>query len=243
MLIMIEMYRSLNAPLSILDVSSWMFSIALSFFLALFTIYKIYLKPKEIRELQKANAITWAASFILLGIANTLNLIWRYSIENKTTMLIVENLSVLFVNLFVIVKLVYTEYSINRYGFYKGYYFTFAFIGLTIFTSVLTPNTVREIGIYQAIYLILLVVGVSLFPCIFVYLAIKSKGEGRKMALTILIGYILLFFGLLLQPQNLGPYESEIPNFELTSNSLLILCPILISIAILVMFKSYWNNL
>ncbi len=236
-------YRSLEDPLSGIDITLWMITIILAFVFAIYTLFKIYIKESEMRELQKTNAITWAIAFIFFGISNILNTIWRYSIADAGLAVIVENVSVFFLNFAVLIKIFHTEYMIHKYGFYKRYYSTIASLCLVIFTSIVTPDMVREIFIFQVIYLVLLLAGVSIFPGIFLFLAFKLSGRERLMAIRILGGLLLLSMGMLLQPQNIETYASDINDFSAFSSIMLILCPILVSIAFISIFRSYKNNL
>ncbi|MHA1292758.1 MAG: hypothetical protein ACTSQJ_08845 [Promethearchaeota archaeon] len=240
---MFETYRSLSDPFAGIDITLWLINVIILFSIAFFTLYRIYVKKPEMRELQRSNAITWAISFILFGIANFLNIIWRYTIENEKLATDFDNLSVLLINIAVFIKVLHTEYMINKYRFYKGYYFSFIALGLTIFTTIVTPELVREVSVYQVIYLILLILGISIFPLMFLYLTIKLNGRERLIVLKIFFALLLLFIGLLLEPQNLEGYKNKVEMFDFFYNTFLILSPILVSIAILILFDSYRKNL
>ncbi|MHA1148677.1 MAG: hypothetical protein ACTSR8_10575 [Promethearchaeota archaeon] len=203
--------------------------------------YKITLDKGVASDLQKRNALTWAVAFMLLGIANLLNLLWRYTIDDNYMRLIVDNLSVFCVNLALFTKILHTEYTINRYEFYKGYYFTIATAALMFFTTIVTPEAVRTIGFYQNIYLILLTVGGSIFPLIFLYLAIKLKGKERQLAIRMLAGAFLFMMGLLFQPHNIEPFliAYKWPEIDSWLLIFLFLCPILIIIATFETYRSY----
>ncbi len=240
---MIFTIRDINDPLSPFDISLWIFSIALAYGFAIFTVLKHIKNEKELRKLQKVNVFTWAITFALWGTSNILNIIWRYAVNDVALSSAVDNVSVLFVNIGVLFKIFSTEYSINRYGFYKSYYCTPALIGLAAFTFLVSPEILRTIGPLQVIYLVLLVVGVSIVPLLFLYIAIKLKADERKMSLRILIGYAFLFVGLLFQPHNTINYTIALSMPEVLANAFLIICPILISLGIIIMFKSYSNIL
>ncbi|MFO8019209.1 MAG: hypothetical protein R6U96_11275 [Promethearchaeia archaeon] len=233
-------YRHFSDPFSTLDISLWVITIILSLVIALYSFYKILTEPKKITNLQKWNVITWSISYLFLTAANILNLIWRYVISNPELAEGLDNISVFFVNLAILMKILHTEYSINKYEFYKGYYFSIALIVLILFTLFVTPEMVRILGIFQIIYIILLVIGISVFPGIFLYLAFKLGGKERRRAGMILIAAIFFTVGFLLQPHNLIDFAVELANFALIYNIFLILCPILISVALLIIFKSYY---
>ncbi|MGV9174075.1 MAG: hypothetical protein ACOC44_09585 [Promethearchaeia archaeon] len=236
---MLFAYRNISDPLSLWDISFWIITILLSLLIALYSLFKLFKKQKDITNLQKWNVITWSISYLFLTAANILNLTWRYIISNPTLAKGADNVSVLFVNLAILTKILHTEYSINQYKFYRGYYFSIALIGLILFTLFVTPDMVRTFGIFQIIFVILLLIGISVFPGIFLYLAIKLGGKKRRRAAMILIAAICFTIGFLLQPHNLTDFVSELPNFTLIYNTFLILCPLLICAALLIIFKSY----
>jgi len=240
---MFETYRSLSDPFAALDITLWIICISVSLIVAIYTIYKLKYDPKEINDLQYKNATTWALTFLFLALANTLNLIWRYNLSDDDFGLTIDNLSVFLVNLALFIKIFQTEYTINKYEFYKGYYFTFATIGLMIFTVIMTPQALRQVSPFQSIYLILLIAGGSIFPLIFLSLAIKLKGKERQMALRMLNGGMFLAVGLLFQPHNIDVFIIEYEYYELIYNLFLILCPIFLSLAIIIILSSYINNL
>jgi hypothetical protein len=240
---MIAQYRSLSHPLAAYDIITWAISTLLLLFFAIITIYRIKFKPKEISPLQKSNANTWAASFLLLVVSNILMLSWKYLIDDVFTAAVIDNIIVSLVNIAIIIKIIHIEYSINRYEFYKGYYFTVAIIALFTFTMLLTPSAIRELGIFQVIYLILFLGSVSIFPLIFFYLAIRLKGSERLMALRIVLGAALLGVGYVLQPQNIENYYSLLANFEVLYNFFLIFSPIFVILGTCIIFSSFSSNL
>lgn len=240
---MLFAYRRLSDPFAYLDISLWLTTISLSLIIALYSLYKILKEPKDITKLQRWNVISWSICYLFLTIANILNLIWRYGASSPILAQNIDNISVLLVNLAILTKILHTEYSINQYKFYKGYYFSIALIFLILFTFFVTPEMVREFGIFQIIYIGLLLFGISVFPSIFLYLALKLDGNERRKAIIILIASIFFTIGFLLQPHNIADFTSHLPNFTLIYNILLILCPILISMALLLIYKSYFKAL
>ncbi len=241
---MIIQYMSLSHPLAAYDIIAWAISALLFLFFAINTLYKLKAKPKEdISHIQKLNAITWAASFLLLFISNTLMLSWKYLIADDFTAAVIDNTIVSLVNIAIMIKIIHIEYSINKYEFYKGYYFTVAIIALSTFTLLFTPSALREISIFQAIYLILFLGSISIFPLMFLYLAIKLKGRERLMAFRIVLGAALLGVGYVLQPQNIEHYYDLLANFELLYYFFLIFSPIFVIIGTCIIFSSYRSNL
>ncbi|MHA1756089.1 MAG: hypothetical protein ACTSVV_04910 [Promethearchaeota archaeon] len=238
---MIFTYRTFDDPLSFIDIGLWCFAIFTLFFIHTYTMYRITLYKGDATELQRRNAFTWAIAFMLLGLANLINLIWRYTIESHFHRVVLDNFATLFVNLAVFIKILHTEYTINRYEFYKGYYFSIATSCQSIFTFIVTPEAIREVFMLQTIYLILLTAGTLIFPGIFLYLAIRLKGEERRKAIIILIGVLFFSIGLLFQPHNIEPFlkEYNIMFADSIYNLFLILCPIFTFLATIVIFSSY----
>jgi hypothetical protein len=240
---MIGQYMSLDHPFASYDIIMWVISTLLLLFFSLITFYQIKFKPKDISQLQKSNANTWAASFLLLVVSNTLMLLWKYVIDDSFTAAVIDNIIVALVNIAILIKIIHIEYSINRYEFYKGYYFTIAIIALFTFTMLFTPSALREIGIFQVIYLILFLGSISIFPLMFIYLAIRLKGRERFMALRIVIGAALLGVGYVLQPQNIEHYYDLLANFEVLYNFFLIFSSIFVILGTCIIFSSFSGNL
>ncbi len=239
----LETYRDLSDPLSSWDISLWSLALALLFFLALFTFYRIRSKTeqenKDIPKLQRSNAITWAYAFIFYGMSILLCLIWKYMLQTDTiAFLIVDSLVVLFVTFAVFIKIVQTEISVNQYGFYKKRPFTIFTFAFLVFTAIFTPSVIRASNILTIVYIVLMVIAVAVFPGIFLYIAIKLEGKNRQKALKIVVAAIILLVGLIFQPQNIQMF-SYLENFNTISNTFLILCPIFVSIAIIIMFDNY----
>ena len=242
---MIFVIRTFDNLLSFLDIFLFMILVFLSLLFMFLTMYKITLDTGAASDLQKRNGFTWAVAFAFLSISNILNVLWRYAISEEFFIIAVEDIAVLFVNMALLLKIVHTEYSINKYEFYKGYYFSFAALCLTIFTTVFTPEIIRNNELFAGIYLILLSVGASIFPIIFLYLAYKLEGSERVMAIKILIGAFLLLLGLLFQPHNVAPYAS-IMGISLDPwvyDVLLISSPITMGIAMYIIYRSYIKSL
>jgi len=207
--------------------------------------YKITLDLGAASELQKRNCFTWAMAFVFLSLSHVLNILWRYAISDEFWVIAVEDLAVLFVNMALLLKVVHTEYHINSYKLYKGYYFSFVALGLTLFTSILTPNFIKQNELYATIYLILLTIGGSIFPIIFLYLAIKLEGKERRTAIIILVGAFLLLLGLLFQPHNVSPYLSlmGITLDQWVFDTLLISSPITMILGTFIIYRTYIKSL
>ncbi len=240
---LLETYRDLNDPLSVWDILLWSVTIALLFLLAIFTIYRMRLKSgqenKEITKSQRMNAITWAYAFIFYGISILLCLAWKYALQmDSIAYLVVDTLVVFFVTFAVLIKIAQTEISINEYGFYKKRPFTIFTIVFLVFTIILTPNVIRTSNFLAGIYLVLMGIAVAVFPGIFLYIAIKLEGKNRQKALKIVMAAIILLVGLIFQPQNIQMF-SYLEKFDAISNVFLIICPILVFIAIIIMFENY----
>ena len=96
---MLLAFRSLSDPFALWDIALWCICILVLLIFNIITMYKITLNRGPASDLQRRNALTWAVAFMLLGIANLLNLIWRYMIDDSFMRMVVDNLSVLCVNL------------------------------------------------------------------------------------------------------------------------------------------------
>ena len=243
---MIIQTRSLDQGiLSFFDIGLFMIIVFLAFLFMFITMYKITVDIGAASELQKRNGFTWAIAFMFLGISNILNVLWRYAISEQFFIVATETIAVFCVNCALLLKIIHTEYQLKSYQMTKRYYFSFVALGLTLFTTIFTPELIRNNEGFAIVYLILLTAGASIFPIIFLYLAIKLEGSERKMAVKILIGTFLLLLGLLFQPHNVGPYLTimGLPVDQWVLDVLLISSPVVMSIGMLIIYMSYTKSL
>ena len=240
-LTLFDTYRIFNNPISYIEVILWIITMTTSFLIASYTLYKIISGTEGIRKLQKLNLITWTIFFFLFVVAIFIQLYWKYFISDDELADFLDTVSYILFEIAFFIKILFIEYSINSYKYYKGYYFSVIFIILIILTTFIFPEPVGELELIDIIYIALFILGTLIFPLIFIYIAIKLKGKERKMALKICFGYVLLIIGILFQPQNLEINKTIIPNFDLVANILFIICPILLFFGILIMYQSYSN--
>jgi len=195
-------------------------------------------------KFQRENILTWMIFLFFVGIANTLNIIWRFVIINEQYAETIDYISIILVYTGIFIKILNIERSINRSNFYKGYFFSIILMATIIYAIVANPIALKEFSIFQIIFLILMIASFTVFPGIFLYLSLKSTGDARKNAFMVVIGSLALAGGLLLQPQNTVDYADMLAaDPELLLSFFTILCPILTTIGVILMFSSYRKTL
>ncbi|MHA1343803.1 MAG: hypothetical protein ACTSQG_07445, partial [Promethearchaeota archaeon] len=198
----------------------------------------------EMEIYQRENVITWFLFLLFIGIANTLNIIWRFLIVDSNTAIKIDYISIIFVYIGIFIKILNIERGINRSGFYKGYWSSIILLIAIIYAIILNPITLKEFGPFQLIFLILMVASFAIFPGIFLYIAFKSTDNARKNALKVVGGSLLIASGLMLQPQNVEDYIITLmANTEFWLNFLTIICPIMITLGIILIFDNYRRTL
>ena len=242
--IMIIQYRQLNNDLAFIDLFLWISSVSITFLIILYTINKFRLKKDEWEQYQKENVITWIIFLTCIGIGNTLSIIWRFTIQDNQVAEIVDYISIILVYIALLVKILNIERGINRSNFYRGYYFSIVILITIIFAIIANPLALKTFGPLQIIYFILMTASFLVFPGIFVYLAIKSTGNARIDALKVSTGSFIIGIGLLVQPQNIEGYaRTLVVDFELFLNFITIVCPILITLGIILIYTSFRGTL
>ena len=78
---MLFQYVMLNNFIFILDLTFWIIQVSIICSIVIYTFIKYQSKSNEIEKLQKENILSWIGFLIFLGIANTLNIVWRFTIE------------------------------------------------------------------------------------------------------------------------------------------------------------------
>ncbi len=142
----------------------------------------------------------------------------------------------------ILIKILNIERGINRSKFYRGYYFSTLEI-ITIIMGVVIYPVIREVGVIQIIYIVLSTAAFAVFPGIFLYLTFKSSGEARVKGFLVFIGTGMIGLGLLFQPQNIEQYAMLYPTYELIILIATIACPFLITLGVLLIFRSYRENI
>ncbi|MHA1335407.1 MAG: hypothetical protein ACTSPW_06600 [Promethearchaeota archaeon] len=223
-----------------ISIFSWMIYIILSFGLGIYTLIKICKRVKKdnLSKLQKYNVFTWGITYILLGFSFLFFILWYFFIQEIKLKEILDQLFVLFFNLAILIKIFNTEYTINKYKYYKGYYFSVILVILTIFSLILTPPIIRETALYQTIYLILFISGVSIYLLLFSVVAAKTKGEERITAIKFIIFPFLVVLGIVFLPVNVEVYYKNLLDYYFPY----LLSPILMIIGMLLMYSTYRRN-
>ncbi len=235
-------YTQMDNSLAFIDLSFWITSVIITYLIAIYTLLKLNLKKANMEKYQKNNIITWFLFLFFLGLANTLNIVWRFTISDADIARNVEFLSQIFVFIAFFIKIYNIERSINRSQFYKGYFFTILML-ISIIIGIIIDPFIKEVGIIQTIYLIFTTAGFAVFPGIFLYLMIKSTGDARKKAALVVIGALFMGVGMMLQPQNTESYIRVLPNYDFMKTLLTVTCPIVITIGILFIFLSYRDTI
>jgi hypothetical protein len=235
-------YTQLDNSLAFIDLGLWITGVVVTYLIAIYTFLKFNSKKAEMEKYQKEIILTWVLFLVFLGIANTLNIIWRFGIADVDTAQFVEFLSQLFVYISFFTKILNIERGINRSKFYKGYYFSILELVSIIFGIVIYP-IITEVGPIQTIYLILSIAGFAVFPIIFIYMTIKTTGATRTKSVLVVIGALFIGVGMVLQPQNVVEYIKALPDYEILLAFFTVLCPILIIIGIIFIFLSYRDTI
>ncbi len=222
-----------------LSIIYWMIAILVCFLIGIFSLYKVYLRPNnEKTKIQKSNIATWAICFILIGVSIIFSLSWQYFIDDSLV-LVFDMISMQIFHVAVLLKIIQTEYSINKHEFYKGYYFSFVIVAEIIYTQILTPPVIRSNIIYSIIYTVLGVGGVSIYPAVFIYIAYHLDGEERQKALRIILCPVLFVASFVFQPQNLNLQYSAALSYIVLIYILLLVPPLMLIIGIILMFTTY----
>ena len=234
-------YTQLNSSLSYIDLILWISGILLTWFYTIYAIIK-YSHKREMEKYQKQNIITWIIFLVCIGIANILNIIWRFGITNFIIAKFIEFISQVILYSGILIKIINIEQGINRSNFYRGYYFSIIDIISVAYGIIIYP-IITGVGVLQIIYIILTIAGFLVFPGIFIYMAIKTTGTARKRALLVVFGAFSIGIGLFLQPQNIANYIEGIPNSEQFIVMITIICPILVLLGVTLIFISFRNTI
>jgi hypothetical protein len=236
---MILQYKTLDSSLNIIDLSLWIVSVVITFFLSIYTIGKFISKKDEMEKYQKENIFTWIIFLVFLSAGNTCNILWRFVIPEKVIYELVDSISIILVSSGTLIKILNIERAMKRSQIFSGHYFSITMLISIIYVAIIYPFIREEVGIIQISYVILAAVGYIVFPGIFAYLALKSTGNARRKALIVVIGALIIGGGLLFQPQNVETFFSSDPNYDIIITEYTILCPIMITIGAFLIFISY----
>ena len=196
-------------------------------------------KNDDISSLQKMNILTWGISFILMGFIILMFMMWYYIITNEAVAAIINIVFVFIFHITILIRIFDTEYTINKHGIYRGYYFSLIIICLAVFALIVPLSTIRATPIYQYIYVILFVSGVSIYFFCFVYVAMKTKGKERSYAIRLGLFPIIMIIGVSLMPYNVEVYYQPMIHYPILS----IIPQIMMSSGIILMYSTYSKNL
>ena len=211
---------------------------------------RLYIK-KEIEERKTErthiiNLITWLLFFLILFISGIVKFTLVFSEASGPVSPEIANslektaIALLYVAFFT--KVVYLEYIINKNKYFKGYYFSIMLLIVIIFVLFIDLESIKEIGTLQVIFIILLFLGYSIIPILYLFLAIKTVGKSRKTALKVSIGTATFGIGSLMGPANLKGFYNISELLDVFIDSTYIIGPIVVLIATLVIFSSFWER-
>ena len=237
---MVFQYNTLSEPLFVANFILWIITFITCFVISLIYLIKFMKIKDEIEKLQQHNIITWIIFFLILGITNFLNVLWRFFIIDLETALIIDMISIYLNIIAWFIKIFNVERGINHSKIYKGYYFSILSIFIIIIYIIFNPLFLREFGVFQVILVVLLFIQMSLLPGIFFYLGLKYSGSLRKNSIIIAIAATGILAGMMLQPQNIDPYINTWgPAYEILLTISYITCPIVITIGIVLIYSTY----
>ena len=239
---MLLQYTKLDNTLGFVDLTLWTIGVIITYLIALFTLIKFKTKKDEFEKYQQENILTWGLFLLFIALANTVNIIWRFTISDIGVAESLELISQVFVYISFFIKVFNIERGINRSNFYKGYYFSILELISVIYGIIIYPF-IKEIGIPQTINIILSIVGFAVFPLIFLYLGLKSTGVARTRSFMVAAGAIIMGTGMLLQPQNVEAYLLVLPNPEFLLAFFTIYCPVSILTGTILIFLSYRKSM
>ena len=219
----------------------WILCIIVAFLTGIYTLFKIKSRDNhpDISELQRINVITWGIAYVLMGFVLLLFTLWYYFIEDQILASIVDRILVFLFHIAIFIKILDTEYTINKHKIYKGYYCSFIVLGLAMFCLAVPPPVIRSIILYQYIYLGLFVSGISVYFISFLIASIKCQGEERKNAIKMLIFPIMIVLGVVFLPYNVEVYYQPLLYFDL----IYLLPQILMISRLILMHSTYSSNL
>lgn len=240
---MILQITTLTDGISVLDFSLWVLNVYIIFTIVSFILYRYLKNRKEWEKSQKQNIITWLILLICIGVANTLNIVWRFLISDVQIADFIDYSSFLILYIGFFIKILYLERGINRSEFYKGYYFSIGWLIVIGFAIVANPLTLKQFGIIQILFFVFIFFSFGELFVLFLYLAIKATGEARKNALKMFIGAFLLGTGLVFVPQNVGEYFIGTDFYDIWMVLVRVTSPFLISLGVILIYISFNKNL
>ncbi len=229
-------------PMLLLSLILWMINICFTFFVVFYIFNKLFIK-KEIKDLRAENInviniITWFIFLLLVGIANIIGVLIRFYLTDQGLSNFLEKISLILFYSAIAVKVFYLEYAINKWKYYKGYYFSIISVLTVIFFIVIEPSDFKVISPLQLFTLILIIADFSFLPILYFILSIKTKGKDRKNAFKISAGTVFLGLGLLIRPLILEGYYGISDFLDILINYTYLTAPTAILIAMILIFDS-----
>lgn len=232
--------RYVSANLIILSVTLWIVCIFLAFFIGTFSLYRLFSqKGTKLRRLQRINTFTWSISFILMSVVFLLFLVWYYFVDDPYISSFIDSLTVFIFHVALLIKIIDTEYTLHKYEVYKRYYFSFLFLALGVFAVIIPPPEIRTVFLYQIIYISLFMGGISIYIITFSYVAYKTEGKERNMALRLVIAPVLVISGIIFLPYNVEVYFKALLYYDF----LYYVPQIIVAIGLVITFSTFYKNL
>ena len=229
-------------PLLLLSLILWIMNICFTLFIIIYIFNKLFIK-KEIKDLKAENInviniVTWFVFLILVCIANILAVLVRFYITNTSLNLLLQKFSFILFYSAIAIKVIYLEYAINKWKYYKGYYFSFIAIITVILFFAINPSDFLERNPLQIFLLIIIIADFSFLPILYFILSIKTKGKDRRNAFKISAGAVFLGLGLLFRPLILEGYYGISEMLDILINYTYLTAPTSILIAMILIFDS-----
>lgn len=219
----------------------WIVCALISFGIGFFTLLKFFKRRKDpnLSFLQKTNISSWAMSYILIGLVIVLFVFWYYIITEESLRNTLDKIEVSLFHMAIFLKVFDTELTINKHKVYRGYYFSLISVILIVFAIIVPPYIIRQIFLYQIIYVFLFLSSISIYFLTFSYIAYKTSGEERKMAIRLIIFPFLVVVSIIFMPYNVEVYYQPLLYYDL----LYLLPQILMASALILMYSTYYRAL
>jgi hypothetical protein len=229
-------------PMLLLSQILWFLNIGFTVVVIFYIFNKLFIK-KEIKELKAENInviniLTWFIFLLLVCVANIIMVIFRFYLTDINLINLLEKISYILFYSAIAVKVIYLEYAINKWKFYKGYYFSIVSILTVVFFFIINPSDFKVISPVQIFALILIILDFSFLPVLYFLLSIKTSGRDRRNAFKISAGAVFLGLGLLFRPLVLEGYYGNEPFMDILINFTYLTAPISVLIAMILIFDS-----
>lgn len=240
---MIIQIQPLECIISLTEFYLWVIHVLITFLLGSFTLAR-YLRIDKTHhsKLEKRNVISWILFFLLFGIANILNIVSRFIVQDDDLALILDSFSYYPIYLSWLSKLLPLENALREYEIIDTrYIFSIMIVFLILFSIIINPLNYVESGFNPLLvmHLILYNFGIAFLPGCFLYFALKSEGDQRKDLLMALLGTLLVLIGMTFQPSSTSIVLNDTKIIEFLS----VLGPVLILGGLIMIFLSYKKSI